>query len=102
MTRIVTIQPATLEDLTRPYPYHILPDGSVDRQDFWQGTHKNLMGFQRTKTQRIDVSTREFLENPKQVVGMYPVFTDADGQMFALENEISDVYESDTNTEPTA
>ncbi|MFS0885273.1 hypothetical protein [Aeromicrobium sp. 179-A 4D2 NHS] len=79
----VTIQPKTGDNLSRPYPFHIEEDGTVGRQDFWNGTPEKLVGFQNdADVQHVDVPVREFLADPDVAVGKYPVFIDADGSMW--------------------
>lgn len=70
-----------------PYPYHVLPDGQIGRQDVWKGDPARLAGFQRDLgvnnlfINTVDLALADFLADPDQAVGMYPVFIDADGDM---------------------
>lgn len=76
-----------------PYPYHIEPDGAVQRQDFWRGDPKVLLGFQRDRNRQVvAITTREWFEGPAAaVVGMYPVFADSEGGMFSMKLPVKSV-----------
>lgn len=92
----ITIQPKTGDDLTRPYPFHILPDGKVDRQDFWKGTPVALIGFQNASdVQHVDVTVTEFLADPDVAVGKYPVFADADESWWNYADPITEIHVND-------
>ncbi len=97
--RRVVIQPKALPDLTVPYPYWIDEDGSVGRQDFWQGTVTTLVGFQADATvQKVDLLCEVFLADPVKAIGMFPVFIgselgkpNAGPSMFTLTNPIDTI-----------
>lgn len=78
-----------------PFPYHIDTAGNVLRQDFWQGEPLRLVGFQRTKEQRVDLLEADWDGSDQQVAGMYPVFEDADG---AFWNHKFPVVSQETGT----
>jgi hypothetical protein len=84
-----------LPNFSTPYPYTIAPDGTVVGQDFWHGDPYALLGFQvKLEVQTVDLPTEQFLANPQQAVGMYPVFiggvvADADA------NEAEDAEDAD-------
>jgi hypothetical protein len=66
-----------------PYPFHVEPDGSIARQDFWRGEPLRLLGFQHHANRHtVDESAEAWLAGEVEVGGMYPVFLDADGTMW--------------------
>lgn len=76
-----------------PYPYHINPkNGDVDRQDFWRGDPSRLIGFQRTASfQSVSLWLEDFVADPQQAVGMFPVFAKTGGGMYNLSVPITSV-----------
>lgn len=98
ITTIRSIQIANTEDGSYdvmkplPYPYHVLPDGKVDRQDFWRGDPAGLIGFQReAKRHQVDVTFQDWVDNDVDVTGMFPVFVDDKGQFAVITLPITDV-----------
>lgn len=92
-TSTVSIQPAQGETVGEydvhkplPYPFHIEPDGSVARQDFWQGTPARLAGFQvDPKVMKVEIFDFQWLadlDTVERVVGMHAVFIDSSGSMW--------------------
>lgn len=90
MNKILRVQPAAYVDqiidgheLTKqPYPYFVEEDGSVQYQDFWQGTVKRVVGFQRDLSVRtIDLLWSAAVRSDLEcLIGLYLVTEDADGQ----------------------
>lgn len=66
-----------------PYPLFVNEaDGSVQRQDFWQGKVLRVVGFQKDLARHeIDLWWSEAAKDPQRAVGMYIVTTDKDGGM---------------------
>lgn len=92
MTRTITIHPAAKSD-QKPYPFHIEPDGTVGRQDFWNGNPSRLVGFQHdTDVQQVDVDLDDFLANPESAVGCYPVFFGDQDGLYNLTTVIESVH----------
>ena len=74
--KTITIQPKEQLDGTLPYPFHISREGSVMRQDFWQGKPEKLIGFNdKPVANDIKVSVKEFWKKPDIAIAMYPVFS---------------------------
>lgn len=87
---LITIQPGQTSDATpdsfdpmlaMPYPYHILPDDTVDRQDFWRGSPARLVGFQRGNVNRIVLDPATWRADPQKAVGLRAVFMDEPSQV---------------------
>lgn len=101
--RVVSIHPAQTPDVSAeydpmisvPYPFHIEPDGSVARQDFWRGDPQMLLGFQETADrQRVVLLTAAWLAGDLQkAVGMWPVFSTSNGGMWAHRHPVQRVTE---------
>lgn len=98
LERQISIQVANMPDGSydvhkeMPYPFHITDElGAVGRQDFWKGEPARLLGFQRGDAHRVDVTAATFWHLPEQVVGMRPVFQDADGGIWSHMNPITHV-----------
>lgn len=88
----VTIQPAMAPDQSMPLPFHIEPDGSVADQDIWKGDPVTLLGFQRERhVQRVNLLCDAFLADPKQALGMYPVFVSDNSDVWALTLPVESV-----------
>lgn len=77
----ITIQPAMAGGVM-PYPYHVIvSDAAVARQDYWKGNPAQLIGFvDEAGKPDIDFTFGDWLIEPEQAIGKYPVFVDADGQ----------------------
>lgn len=82
------IQPAAFTDQLRegqqltklPYPYYVKEDGSVERQDYWQGRVTRVIGFAGDlAVERIDLPWRRAVADPQKAVGMYLVTADSSG-----------------------
>lgn len=91
-SKIITLQPAAgtdqiTEDGTElqqlPYPFHVLAeDGSIERQDFWQGNPLRVIGFAaRLDREQVDLWWRDVARDPQRAVGMYVVTQDSRGGM---------------------
>jgi hypothetical protein len=103
--RTISIQPANTPsgaydvNTPLPYPYHLIVPGevdkfdplAVDRQDFWQGDPERLVGFQRGDVQEVVLWPGDFVADPESAVGLRPVFTTTDGDMFTITNPIDSV-----------
>lgn len=99
MARQLMIQPETDENLKQPYPYYIFEDGSVGRQDAWRGDPAALLGFQKSlEVQHVDLLREDWWGNPREAVGMYPVFVSTGGRMWALKLPVVKVAEFDSDT----
>lgn len=89
MARLVRLQPAArIDNITDdghvgyqlPYPFYVAEDGSIQNQEFWQGTATAVIGFQKDLArQTIDLFWREAVLNPELTLGMYLVTTDRHG-----------------------
>lgn len=80
---VLKVQARTLPGGVLPYPFFI-DDHTflVGRQDFWKGKPHSLVGFTRQDTpDRVMVGACEFSELPQTVIGMVPVFADAQGRL---------------------
>lgn len=85
---IITLQPAPIVDyitpdgselMKLPYPFHVDTDGSIGRQDFWNGYPLRVLGFVADPNRmQIDLYWEEIVKNPQRAVGMYVVTEDAD------------------------
>lgn len=63
-----------------PYPVVIREDGHVGNQSFWQGHTRHAIGFQKDLAKmRIDLFWADAFKDPEQMVGMYLVTDNADG-----------------------
>lgn len=55
-----------------PYPFHVNLDGTVQRQDLWNGNPHRVIGFvQRLDLQQVDLWWSDFVKRPQSVTGMY-------------------------------
>lgn len=105
MSRVLRVQPAEYVDqivngqeLTKqPYPYFVEEDGSVQRQDFWQGSVARVVGFQRDlAVQSIDLWwSAAWASDLPCLTGMYLVTEDADGQWSTHQTAVESVTEVD-------
>lgn len=99
MTRKIAIQPAGQPDLSMPYPYYILNNGDVDRQNFWKGKPTRLLGFQdKADVQTVDLRLADFLRAPHLAYDRYPVFLYNDGGIYVHTIAISNVKIIDPST----
>jgi hypothetical protein len=90
MSRVLRVQPASYVDqiidgqefTKQPYPYFVEEDGSVQRQDFWQGSVARVIGFQRDlAVQTIDLLWAAAVKSdPECLTGLYLVTEDSDGR----------------------
>lgn len=69
-------------ELTRqPYPFHVTPDGSISRQDFWKGTPSQVIGFvDDPSVEEITLWWRDVAADPSKTVGKYAVTSSKDGK----------------------
>lgn len=99
--RVLRIQPASYTDqivggqeLTKqPYPYFVEEDGSVQRQDFWQGTVARVIGFQRDlAVQEISLLWSAAVRSDLEcLTGLYLVTSNADGEWSTHHTAIESV-----------
>lgn len=99
--RILRVQPASrIDNLTadgqemtqQPYPLFVSEDGSVGRQDFWDGRILRVLGFQRDlAVQQLDLRWAYAWTEPEKAVGMYVVAVDKDGNMFNLDTAVESI-----------
>ena len=111
-TSTISLQPAQGEVLgvddvhrPRPYPYHIdALDGSVLRQDLWEGVPARLAGFSVDAVEMaISIPTVQWLadlDTIERVTGMHPVLIDRDGTMWTDRRPVErvTVYTSEAVT----
>ena len=103
MCKILRVQPASrIDNLTadgqemtqQPYPLFVSEDGSVGRQDFWDGRILRVVGFMRDlAVQQVDLWWKDAYADPQQAVGMYVVAVDKDGGMFNLDTAVESITE---------
>lgn len=75
-----------------PYPFYVLPDGSVDGQDFWQGKVTRVAGFQRDLArQQVDLTWDDALADVQKAVGMYLVTFDSAGWLGVHDTAVQSV-----------
>lgn len=69
------------EHAKRPYPFHVQPDGSIGRQDFWRGDPLRVAGFVTdVHRQHVDLSWEDAVAGDiQQVVGSYVITADSTG-----------------------
>jgi hypothetical protein len=91
--RYVTLQPAEVTDnlwsmpdgevvegKQLPYPFHVREDGTVARQDVWQGDPTAVVGFAPSPDARTLVARwADVWADPNLAVGRYVVTTNAEG-----------------------
>ncbi len=91
--RSITIQPLEGANFQRPYPYHIKPNGLVERQDFWKGNPYRLLGFSlRPVAGSIDITRKEFFEKPESILSMFPVFASKDKEWYTSKIYITEFH----------
>lgn len=88
--KTITVQPAPHTDhvtedgteLTQlPYPFHVAEDGSIGRQDFWNGRVARVVGFTaRPEAGPIVLTWREVWADPEKAVGRYLITSDSAGR----------------------
>jgi hypothetical protein len=103
--RILRVQPAEHTDqitadgreLTKqPYPLFVSRDGSVGRQDFWQGKPLCLIGFAADSAKReMTLWWPQVWDDPQQAVGMYPVVEHTGGTWFTWDSAVESITEED-------
>jgi hypothetical protein len=103
MAKILRVQPASrIDNLTadgqemtqQPYPLFVGEDGSVGRQDFWNGRIYRVVGFMKDLAiQQVDLRWRDAWAEPERAVGMYVVAADADRNMFNLDTAVESITE---------
>jgi len=92
----VRIQPEMQKDGTLPYPYFIFADGKIGRQDFWRGHPEELVGFNpKPKTGVMDgtITFESFWKDPKRCLGMYPIFSNKEGEYSTFLAKIVSIEE---------
>lgn len=97
---IYMLQPSEFVDQIRdghemtklPYPFFVNEDGSVRRQDFWDGRPFKVIGFQTDlAVQQIDLWWADATKDPQKAVGMYVVTADEDGDIGVHISAIANV-----------
>lgn len=92
-----TLQPADVPDGTtstrRPYPFHVDPNGFVQRQDFWRGRVYRVIGFVSDPSRMdVDIHWDDAVEGDiTRVVGMYVITTDTDSNWSTQVAAIAEV-----------
>jgi hypothetical protein len=99
---IIKIQPSAFVDhitedgaqLTKlPYPFFVNEDGSIRRQDVWNGKPYRVVGFVKDlAVQQVDLWWGHAFKDPQKMIGMYLVTEDSDGTLGAHSTAI-DSYE---------
>lgn len=99
--QVLRVQPASrIDNLTadgqemtqQPYPLFVSEDGSVGRQDFWDGRILRVVGFMRDlAVQEVNLWWKDAWTDPQQAVGMYVVARDKDGQLFNLDTAVESI-----------
>lgn len=86
-----------------PYPFHLDAEGNVLSQDFWRGEPIKLLGFQESPdVHEVNLLVEDWLPTatspttsqvvgPVAAVGMWPVFLDADGTIWAHRFPVDNV-----------
>jgi hypothetical protein len=68
-----------------PVTHHINPDGTVRRQDFWDGKPSRLAGFLLgAASAKLDLTHDAFWRAPAAAVGMFAAFLCADGSRLRM------------------
>lgn len=102
MTVIITLQPAELPSCVRPYPYHVNPNGTVRRQDFWRGRVARVIGFtDRLDVEEISLPWHKAVENPQAAVGRYVVTSDDQNCWFTFPTPIEAVRVQEERKSPS-
>lgn len=92
--RVDGISPDGTERTQRPYPFHVSPDGMVQRQDFWRGRVYRVIGFTETpnaRTIKPSLTWRRIVRRPFDMIGKYVVTADDAGNFSTHQLAISDV-----------
>lgn len=72
-----------------PYPLFVEDDGSVGRQDFWDGRILRVVGFMKDlAVQQVDLWWKDAVTDPQKAVGMYVVGVDSEDRMFNLDTAV--------------
>lgn len=72
-----------------PYPLFVSEDGSIGRQDIWQGRLARVVGFMADlAVQRVDLWWKDAYTDPQRAVGMYVVVADAQGGYANLDTAV--------------
>jgi hypothetical protein len=90
----IRIQPLQRADGILPYPFFILESGHIERQDFWKGKPKSLIGFSVKSTPgyvKGSITLMMFLKDPKRAIGMFPIFEHDDSNWFTYEDAIESI-----------
>lgn len=94
----LTINRARSADGERPFPLTIGEHGIVAWQDFWRGDPFRLVGFTETPDgHRIVLTCAQFLAEtddepePRDAVGLFPVFADRDGGYATFTDPVESV-----------
>lgn len=86
--RMIMLQPSEYTDQIRnghemtklPYPFFVHEDGSIGRQDFWNGRFARVVGFASDlAVQEVNLRWPDAVKDPQRAVGMYLVTADSDG-----------------------
>lgn len=70
-----------VEGAKQPYPFHVLPDGTVDDvADMWRGDPARVIGFtQEYEDRRLAIRWEELADDPQRAVGLWLVTADGAG-----------------------
>jgi len=80
----------------RPYPLYVDEEGKVQNQDLWEGDPFGVIGFQNDLAcQTIDLTWRDAVADPEQVVGTYLVTCDDKGNWAVYETAVEAFHEID-------
>jgi hypothetical protein len=98
--RLIMLQPSSYVDQIKdghemtklPYSYYVHEDGSVGRQDHWQGDPAQVIGFaEDLAVQEVNLLWEDVVEDPQGAVGMYLVTADSKGNFATHPTAISSV-----------
>lgn len=91
-TRTLRVQPRADLDGHLPYPLFVGKDGSVGRQDFWNGKPERVIGFAPSADiQELPVRWADAWETPERAVGLYPVVEYKGGTWFTWDSPVESV-----------
>jgi hypothetical protein len=77
---VITFQPAEQGGVL-PYPFHVRPDGRIQRQDVWRGDPFRVIGFVSGFSDlAVDLEWVDAVVDPQRAVGMFMVASDEDGR----------------------
>ena len=90
--KIIKIQPKKTPKGEKPYPYFIFEDGKVGVQRYWKGNPSELLGFAKKPVAGdMAYNVKDFFFNPKQIIGLYPVFKNKDNKWLTSKDAIESI-----------